>query len=192
MNAFEGMVGDLEYPMFIVTARAGDEPLGCLVGFTTQASIDPPRFVACLSHNNRTYRLGRDATALGVHAVPADAEDLAELFGGETGDQTDKFARCDWHEGPEGVPVARPLRELVRRPRPGALGCGRSRRVPARAARRLLRRRGRIYVPPRQEDQSGTRGLTLTVSWLTRALIADEGGVGSPSDEGSLAPRQSR
>lgn len=105
MNAFEGMVGDLEYPMFIVTARADDEALGCLVGFTTQASIDPPRFVACLSHNNRTYRLGRDATALGVHAVPADAEDLAELFGGETGDHTDKFARCEWHEGPEGVPV---------------------------------------------------------------------------------------
>ena len=60
--------------MFIVTANAGGEPLGCLVGFTTQASIDPPRFIACLSHRNRTYRLGKDARALGVHAVPADAE----------------------------------------------------------------------------------------------------------------------
>ena len=51
MDAFEGVVGELEYPMFIVTARAADgEPLGCLVGFTTQASIDPPRFIACLSH----------------------------------------------------------------------------------------------------------------------------------------------
>jgi flavin reductase (DIM6/NTAB) family NADH-FMN oxidoreductase RutF len=105
MDAFEGMVGDLEYPMFIVTARAGDERLGCLVGFTTQASIDPPRFITCLSHNNRTYRVGRDAAMLGVHAVPADAEDLAQLFGGETSDETDKFARCDWHEGPDGVPI---------------------------------------------------------------------------------------
>jgi flavin reductase (DIM6/NTAB) family NADH-FMN oxidoreductase RutF len=105
MDAFEGIVGDLEYPMFIVTARAGDEPLGCLVGFTTQASIDPPRFIACLSHNNRTYRLGKDAPALGVHAVPADAGDLAELFGGETADEVDKFARTAWHEGPERVPV---------------------------------------------------------------------------------------
>jgi flavin reductase (DIM6/NTAB) family NADH-FMN oxidoreductase RutF len=106
MSAFEGIVGDLEYPMFIVTARgAGDEPLGCLVGFTTQSSIDPPRFIACLSHNNRTYRLGRDAAVLGVHAVPADANDLAELFGGETGDEVDKFARCAWHEGPERVPI---------------------------------------------------------------------------------------
>jgi flavin reductase (DIM6/NTAB) family NADH-FMN oxidoreductase RutF len=105
MEAFEGVVGDLEYPMFIVTARAGDELLGCLVGFTTQASIDPPRFVACLSHKNRTYRVGRDSAMLAVHAVPADAEDLAELFGGETSDEVDKFARCDWHEGPEGVPI---------------------------------------------------------------------------------------
>jgi flavin reductase (DIM6/NTAB) family NADH-FMN oxidoreductase RutF len=106
MDAFEGLVGDLEYPMFIVTARSRDgEPLGCLVGFTTQASIDPPRFIACLSHNNRTYRLGKDAPVLGVHAVPADAEDLAELFGGETADATDKFARTAWHEGPEGVPI---------------------------------------------------------------------------------------
>jgi len=106
MTAFEGIVGDLEYPMFIVTARADDdEPLGCLVGFTTQSSIDPPRFIACLSHNNRTYRRGRDAPVLAVHAVPADAADLAELFGGETGDEMNKFARCAWHEGPEGVPI---------------------------------------------------------------------------------------
>jgi flavin reductase (DIM6/NTAB) family NADH-FMN oxidoreductase RutF len=104
-NAFNALVGDLEYPMFIVTARAGGEPLGCLVGFATQTSIDPPRFAVCLSHKNRTFRHGRDAEWLGVHCVPADAEDLAELFGGETGDEVDKFARADWHEGPHGVPL---------------------------------------------------------------------------------------
>ena len=105
MTAFERIVGDLEYPMFIVTARAGEERLGCLVGFATQMSIDPSRFAVCLSHRNRTFRCGRDATALGVHAVPADRGDLAELFGGTTGDDVDKFARCAWHDGPEGVPL---------------------------------------------------------------------------------------
>jgi flavin reductase (DIM6/NTAB) family NADH-FMN oxidoreductase RutF len=102
MQAFETLVGQLEYPMFIVTAPG---PLGCLVGFATQASIDPPRFIVCLSHANRTYREGGDAPALGVHAVPADAPDLAELFGGETADTTDKFARTAWREGPEHVPI---------------------------------------------------------------------------------------
>jgi flavin reductase (DIM6/NTAB) family NADH-FMN oxidoreductase RutF len=103
---FDELVGNLEFPMFIVTARAPDgEPLGCLVGFTTQTSIHPKRFVVCLSQANRTYRVGRDAEHLGVHCVPADAGDLAELFGGQTADEVDKFARVAWHEGPGGVPI---------------------------------------------------------------------------------------
>jgi flavin reductase (DIM6/NTAB) family NADH-FMN oxidoreductase RutF len=102
---FHALVGGLEYPMFIVTARAGGEPLGCLVGFATQTSIDPPRFAVCLSHRNRTYRRARDAELLGVHCVPEHAAALAELFGGETGDDVAKFACCAWHEGPGGVPI---------------------------------------------------------------------------------------
>lgn len=102
---FNAIVGNLEYPMFIVTARAGDERLGCLIGFATQTSIDPPRFAVCLSRQNRTHRQGRDSPALAVHCVPADAPDLAELFGGETGDEIDKFARCAWHDGPEGLAI---------------------------------------------------------------------------------------
>jgi flavin reductase (DIM6/NTAB) family NADH-FMN oxidoreductase RutF len=102
---FHALVGDLEYPMFIVTARAGDEPLGCLVGFATQMSIDPPRFAVGLSHTNRTYRRAKDADVLGVHCVPAHAGALAELFGGQTGDDVDKFARAAWHDGPHGVPI---------------------------------------------------------------------------------------
>jgi flavin reductase (DIM6/NTAB) family NADH-FMN oxidoreductase RutF len=105
-ETFDRLVGDLEYPMFIVTARAPDgEPLGCLVGFATQTSIHPRRFAVCLSHANHTYRRGRDSTLFGVHCVPADGEAVAELFGGQTGDEVDKFARAAWHEGPEGVPL---------------------------------------------------------------------------------------
>jgi len=104
-SEFDALVGDLEYPMFIVTARAGDEPLGCLVGFATQMSIDPPRFLIGLSHTNRTFRRGGDSQAFAVHAVPEHAAALAELFGGETADEVDKFGRCAWHEGPDGVPI---------------------------------------------------------------------------------------
>jgi flavin reductase (DIM6/NTAB) family NADH-FMN oxidoreductase RutF len=104
-TVFHSLVGDLEYPMFIVTARVAGEPLGCLVGFATQASIAPPRFAVCLSHKNRTFRRGRDTDLLGVHCVPAHAEALAELFGGQTADEVAKFERCGWHEGPGGVPL---------------------------------------------------------------------------------------
>src|SRR5690348_7975758 len=91
--------------MFIVTARRGDELAGCLVGFATQCSIEPLRFIVCLSDKNRTFRVARDAEVLGVHVVPEGAEDLAELFGSQTGDETDKFARVSWSPGPGGVPI---------------------------------------------------------------------------------------
>ena len=96
---------ELDHPMFIVTTTDGRERAGCLVGFTTQTSIDPPRFLVCLSDKNRTFRVAREAEVLVVHLVPAEAGELAELFGSETGDEVDKFARCAWHVGPGGAPV---------------------------------------------------------------------------------------
>jgi flavin reductase (DIM6/NTAB) family NADH-FMN oxidoreductase RutF len=104
-EAFEELVGDLDYPMFIATTACEDERAGCLLGFATQCSIDPPRFLVCLSNKNRTYRVARRADALAVHFVPSSAEGLAELFGGTTGDDVDKFSRCDWRPGPGGVPI---------------------------------------------------------------------------------------
>lgn len=104
-TAFEDIVGELDYPMLIVTAAVGGEPAGCLVGFATQCSIDPPRFEVCLSKRNRTYRIAARAGALGIHFLAADADDLARLFGGETGDETDKFAEVAWRPGPEGAPL---------------------------------------------------------------------------------------
>ncbi|MGN6217109.1 MAG: flavin reductase family protein [Solirubrobacterales bacterium] len=104
-DAFDDLVGELDYPMFIVTVRSGTEMAGCLVGFATQCSIDPPRFLVCLSGKNRTCRVARTAGALAVHCVPASAQRLAELFGGETGDEVDKFAACEWREGPGGLPI---------------------------------------------------------------------------------------
>jgi flavin reductase (DIM6/NTAB) family NADH-FMN oxidoreductase RutF len=104
-ETFNALMGELDYPMFIVTAAQGGERAGCLVGFATQCSIDPPRFLVCLSKVNRTYRVAREADAVAVHFVPAEAAPLAELFGGETGDRIDKFERCKWTPGPGGIPL---------------------------------------------------------------------------------------
>ena len=105
-SRFNDLVGELDYPMFIATARSETgEPEGCLVGFATQCSIDPCRFLVCISKANRTYRAARAAELVAVHFVPAAAGTLAELFGGETGDDVDKFTHCEWREGPSGVPI---------------------------------------------------------------------------------------
>jgi flavin reductase (DIM6/NTAB) family NADH-FMN oxidoreductase RutF len=98
-------LAQLDYPMFIVTACSDGERSGCLIGFATQCSIRPTRVLICLSEKNRTYRVAQGSDVIGVHALPAERDDLAELFGSQTGDEVDKFERCAWRDGPGGVPI---------------------------------------------------------------------------------------
>lgn len=101
----ERFVSGLDYPMYVVTTRADDDRAGCLVGFATQTSIDPPRFLVCISLANATARTVVDATHVAVHLIARKDKDLARLFGEQSEDWTDKFAQCAWHEGPHGVPL---------------------------------------------------------------------------------------
>jgi flavin reductase (DIM6/NTAB) family NADH-FMN oxidoreductase RutF len=105
VEKFLKLAGRLDYPVFIVTTARGEHREGCVIGFATQSSFAPARFLACLSRVNRTFRLAQETDTLAVHVVPRDRLDLAELFGGETGDDVDKFGRCEWHEGPRGLPI---------------------------------------------------------------------------------------
>jgi flavin reductase (DIM6/NTAB) family NADH-FMN oxidoreductase RutF len=105
VEVFNELTGETDYAMLIVTAAADGRQAGCLVGFATQCSIDPPRFLVCISEKNRTLAVADRSAVLAVHFVPWDADGLVELFGGETGDDLDKFSRCRWHPGPRGVPV---------------------------------------------------------------------------------------
>jgi flavin reductase (DIM6/NTAB) family NADH-FMN oxidoreductase RutF len=105
-SEFQRLMAQLDYSLFIVTVASGEELSGCLVGFASQVSIHPSRFLVGLSVKNRTYRVAcAGADTLVVHFVPEQAEHLAELFGGETGDEVDKFARYRWRPGPGGAPV---------------------------------------------------------------------------------------
>ena len=114
-DAFDPFIGGLDYPMLVVTVSHDGERSGCLVGFATQCSIDPPRMLVCVSKANHTFRLARDADLLAVHVLAHDQHDLAELFGGETDDEVDKFERCEWSEGPGGTPLLATPRRLVGR-----------------------------------------------------------------------------
>ena len=92
-------------PVYIVTAFAESRRAGCLVGFATQVSIDPERFLVCISRVNATYPVAMAAARLGVHAVTERERGLAELFGGETGDEIDKFTRSRWTPADDGTPI---------------------------------------------------------------------------------------
>jgi flavin reductase (DIM6/NTAB) family NADH-FMN oxidoreductase RutF len=116
-DAFAAVIGSLDPPMIVVTAAVGDERAGCLVGFHSQASIDPERYCVWLSKANHTYRVALLANHLGVHALTEHDRDLAVLFGTRSGDEVDKFTLTDVEDGPEGVPLlpALPHRMVVRK-----------------------------------------------------------------------------
>jgi flavin reductase (DIM6/NTAB) family NADH-FMN oxidoreductase RutF len=100
-------IAGLDYPMFVVTVadpRTGERS-GCLVGFATQCSIEPFRFLVCLSRANHTHGVAGRSRVVAVHALAAGQHELAALFGEQTGDEVDKFTRCAWRPGPDGVPL---------------------------------------------------------------------------------------
>jgi flavin reductase (DIM6/NTAB) family NADH-FMN oxidoreductase RutF len=106
-------VGDLapffervDFPFYLLTVRAPDEEMsGCLAGFVTQCSIDPPNFVACISRLNHTLGVALRSSAMGLHLLGEDQVDMARLFAEETGDVVDKFAAVDWRIGTTGAPL---------------------------------------------------------------------------------------
>jgi flavin reductase (DIM6/NTAB) family NADH-FMN oxidoreductase RutF len=103
---FDYIVADLDYPLFVVSAATGDDADACLVGFTSQCSIEPRRFVVFLSKQNHTCEVAGRASVLVVHRVRAEQHELAEHFGGiSEKDDPRKLAEWPWRPGPEGTPV---------------------------------------------------------------------------------------
>lgn len=100
-SAFADVVARIDYPMVVVTAPA----TGCLVGFSTQCSIDPLRYLVCVSKANHTHDAAMVADTLVVHLLDAEDEQLAAVFGSLTGDVVDKLALVPSTPGPGGAPV---------------------------------------------------------------------------------------
>lgn len=107
-RTLDDLCGELSYPMVAVSAssHAGNERDACLVGFSTQISIDPWRYLVGLSPRNRTFQIAMRCSVLGVHFLTFGDEDLARLLGSVserdagTG-KADRLASM-MSEGPEG------------------------------------------------------------------------------------------
>lgn len=104
-DTFESLVAEFDYPMFLVTAFDGDERSGCLVGFTTQSSITPRRYLVMISKANHTFGVASRSVVLVVHVLRPGDEELAARFGETTGDRVDKFEGLAVLEGPASTPV---------------------------------------------------------------------------------------
>jgi flavin reductase (DIM6/NTAB) family NADH-FMN oxidoreductase RutF len=96
----------IDYAYFVVTVRSPEtEMSGCLAGFVTQCSIDPPNFLVCISKVNHTLAVAESSTGMGLHLLGRQQVELARLFGEQTGDVVDKFAAVDWRLGSTGAPL---------------------------------------------------------------------------------------
>ena len=104
-DTFDDLMGRLGHPMAVVTTVADGERAGCLVGFHAQCGIEPPAYAVWISKANHTFTVAERAQTFAVHFLGHDDHALAELFGEQTGDEIDKFARCPWAPGPDGVPL---------------------------------------------------------------------------------------
>jgi flavin reductase (DIM6/NTAB) family NADH-FMN oxidoreductase RutF len=103
LDAFFDVV---DYPYYVVTVRAPDADMsGCLAGFVTQSSIDPPNFLVCISKVNHTLAVAERSPSMGLHLLGEDQTALARVFGEESGDVVDKFASVDWRLGATGAPL---------------------------------------------------------------------------------------
>ena len=94
-----------DYGIYVVTAASGEEVGGCLVAFSTQASLDPVRFLVLLSHRAHTYGLVEDSAACALHWLDRGQDKLARHFGEKTGFETNKLEGLDWEAGETGSPV---------------------------------------------------------------------------------------
>jgi hypothetical protein len=104
-DTFEGLTDMLDCPVFVVTTQAAGQPSGCLVSFASRASADPPIFQVCIPKSRDTCTVAGGAQHLAVHVLARHHRTLAELFAGRSGDDAEKFHRCRWRAGPQGMPV---------------------------------------------------------------------------------------
>ena len=104
-EVLSAIMESLDPALIVVTTAVGKERAGCLAGFHSQSSIDPPRYTIWLSKANHTYRVALRASHLAVHFLTSADMPLAERFGTLTGDATDKFAGLGTTTDLGGAPI---------------------------------------------------------------------------------------
>jgi flavin reductase (DIM6/NTAB) family NADH-FMN oxidoreductase RutF len=66
----DAFVERTDYPLIVVTtASPHGELSGCLAGFITQCSIEPPRFLVCISKTNHTFDVVTRSEVLALHLL---------------------------------------------------------------------------------------------------------------------------
>jgi 3-hydroxy-9,10-secoandrosta-1,3,5(10)-triene-9,17-dione monooxygenase reductase component len=86
----------------IVTARAGDEPVGMTAASFSSLSLDPPLVLVCVAHSAYSHEGLVGAPGFAVHILGAGQDELSLLF---SRPGSEKFAGFPDERGPFDAPL---------------------------------------------------------------------------------------
>ncbi len=99
---FREVLGQFATGVTVVTAMAGDEPVGMAVNSFTSVSLDPPLVLFCAARSSGTWPRIRAAGRFAVNILGEHQEDVSRLFATKG---ADRFASVSWRVGASGAPV---------------------------------------------------------------------------------------
>lgn len=89
----------------IITAAVGDERFGLTATAMTSVTASPPRLLVCVNKGGITHGKITSAGAFCVNVLSEDQEQVAMVFAGMSGDNTDRFASGKWTTLKTGAPA---------------------------------------------------------------------------------------
>ena len=95
----------INYGLYVVTAKHGDQVGAAGVNWVTQASFEPPLVVVCIKTGTETHDLALEAGGFVVNVVGEDQLDVAKSFFRPTVVEDGKLNGFDFHPAPHtGAP----------------------------------------------------------------------------------------
>ena len=86
----------IEYGLFVLTAKLGDKDNGCIVNTVAQVASSPTRISVAVSKQNYTHDMILQSGCFNVSVIDQSASfDLFERFGFQSGRTADKLAGLD-------------------------------------------------------------------------------------------------
>ena len=101
IKAFDKM----NYGLYIVSTKSGDQTAGCVVNTLTQATVQPARLLVTIHKDNQTERLIEESGVFAAVALAQSAQmELIGDFGFRCSRDLDKFSNWAHAEDENGVP----------------------------------------------------------------------------------------
>ena len=105
-KAFWQTLGQRAIGVSIVTARGADGPAGFLALSATHVTAGPPSMLVSIDDRTSALAAVLHGRHFAVNYLPADAEDLAGIFGGKTDVKgADRFKVDEWDTLNSGAPT---------------------------------------------------------------------------------------